>query len=253
MNGSSVAGVRRAGKNVLITGASGGIGRALALAFAGRGYGVALNCFRHEEEAERTAGAIRFEGGSAQVYRADVSREEEVEAMFAAAERRFGFLDVLVNNAGTAWKGLLTEMSLGDWERVFGVNCTGVFLCCRRALPAMIREKRGAIVNISSMWGQEGASCEAAYSASKAAVIGLTQALAREEGPSGVRINCIAPGVIETPMNAGLTEEDLKALREETPLLRTGTPEEVAQAALFLAESGFITGQTLGVNGGFVI
>lgn len=240
-------------KSVFVTGASGGIGGATALAFAKQGYGVALHCFHHREEAEKIAEKIRFGGGSAEVFQGDISREEDVEAMFSAAESRFGFLEVLVNNAGIAWKGLLTEMLLAEWERVFAVNCRGMFLCCRRALPAMIREKRGAIVNISSMWGQQGASCEAAYSASKAAVIGLTQALAREEGPSGIRVNCIAPGVIDTKMNAGLTEEDLSALREETPLMRTGTPEEVAHAAVFLAENQFITGQTLGVNGGFVI
>lgn len=238
---------------MLITGASGGIGSAMALAFAGRGYGVALHYRSGGESARETAERIRFEGGSAGLFQADVASEPEVEAMFAEAERQFGFFDVLVNNAGVSWKGLFTEMSLVEWERVFAVNCTGVFLCSRRALVPMIRNKRGCIVNVSSMWGQTGASCEAAYSASKAAVIGLTQALAREEGPSGIRVNCIAPGVIDTPMNAGLTGEDLAALREETPLMRTGSPEEVAGAALFLAENGFITGQTLGVNGGFVI
>lgn len=240
-------------KNVLITGASGGIGSALALAFAEKGCGVALHCFQGEQAAVQTAEKIRFQGGSAEVYRADVSKEDQVEAMFQAAEKQFGFFEVLINNAGISWKGLVTDMSLEEWDRVMGVNCTGVFLCCRRALPAMIRKKRGCIINISSMWGQSGASCEAAYSASKAAVIGLTQALAREEGPSGIRVNCIAPGVIDTSMNADLSREDLDALREETPLTRLGSPQEVAHAALFLAENSFVTGQTLGVNGGFVI
>ena len=174
-------------------------------------------------------------------------------AMFAQAREDLGFLEVLVNNAGISWRGLLTDMTLSQWERVFAVNVTGAFLCCRGALPEMIRQKRGCIVNISSMWGQQGASCEAAYSASKAALIGLTQALAREEGPSGIRVNCVAPGVIDTPMNGALSQEDLDALREETPLERVGSPEEVAQAVLSLVENPFITGQTLGVNGGFVI
>ncbi len=133
------------------------------------------------------------------------------------------------------------------------MNTRGVFLCCRRALPAMVRRKRGAILNISSMWGQQGASCEAAYSASKAAVIGLTQALAQEVGPSGIRVNCLCPGVIDTPMNASLTPGELGALAEETPLGRLGTPQEAAQAAVFLIENTFITGQSLGVNGGFLI
>lgn len=240
-------------KCALITGGSGGIGQALALAFAEKGYGVAINYFQNEAAAKKTAAAICREGGAALAVQADISREEEVEAMFARAEEELGFLEVLVNNSALSHRGLFTELSLAQWERLFAVNCTGVFLCSRRALPPMIREKRGCIINISSMWGQVGASCEAAYSATKAALIGLTKALAKEEGPSGIRVNCIAPGVIATKMNAGLSPEDLAALREETPLERLGTPEEVAQAALFLAENSFITGQVLGVNGGFVI
>lgn len=235
-------------KNVLITGASGGIGRAMARAFAEKGYGVAMVCRSHPERAEEVAGEI-----GAKVFCCDVSREEEVEALFAAAEDAYGFIDVLVNNAGISWRGLLTDMALAEWEEIFAVNTRGVFLCCRRALPPMVRRKRGAIINVGSMWGQQGASCEAAYSASKAAVIGLTQALAQEVGPSGIRVNCLCPGVIDTPMNASLTREDLAALAEDTPLMRTGTPEEVAGAAVFLAENGFITGQALGVNGGFVL
>ena len=144
-------------------------------------------------------------------------------------------------------------MTLAEWEQILRVDLTSVFLCCRRALIPMLREHRGSIVNISSMWGQVGASCEAAYSAAKAGVIGLTKALAKEEGPSGIRVNCVAPGVIDTPMNAGLTPQDMEALQEETPLMRIGTPEEVAQSVLLLAENEFITGQVLGVSGGFVI
>lgn len=240
-------------KNVLITGASGGIGRAVALAFGEKGYGVALHYHNGEKSARETAEEINFKGGNAEIFQADLAKEEEVNTMFDRAEGRFGFFKALVNNAGIDWKGLLTDMSLEDWNRVMDVNCTGVFLCCRRALPSMIRRQTGSIVNISSIWGETGASCEAAYSASKAAVIGLTKALAKEEGPSGIRVNCVSPGVIDTPMNGDLTEEDLKALREETPLMRVGTPEEVAQAVVFLTESSFITGQVLGVNGGFVI
>lgn len=240
-------------KNVLITGASGGIGRAIALAFGEKGYGVALHYHTGGSSARETAEEINFKGGNAEIFQADLRNEEEVNAMFDRAEKRFGFLDVLVNNAGIDWKGLLTDMTLGDWNRVMDVNCTGVFLCCRRALAPMIHRHTGSIVNISSIWGEVGASCEAAYSASKAAVIGLTKALAKEEGPSGIRVNCVSPGVIDTPMNGDLSEDDLRALREETPLMRIGTPEEVARAVVFLTESGFITGQVLGVNGGFVI
>ncbi len=238
-------------KNVLITGASGGIGRAMSLAFAAKGYGVALHYRKGEAAARKTAEEILSQGGNAAVFQADVAREEEVETMFDQAEKQLGFFDVVVNNAGMDWKGLLPDMTLAEWERLFAVNCTGTFLCCRRALPPMIRNKTGSIVNIASIWGEVGASCEAAYSASKAAVIGLTKALAKEAGPSGVRVNCVSPGVISTPMNSDLTEADLISLREETPLLRIGTPEEVAQTIVFLAENTFITGQVLGVNGGF--
>ncbi len=235
-------------KNVLITGASGGIGRAMAEAFAEKGYGVAMACWAHPQRAQDVANRI-----GARVFACDITREEEVDALFSAAEEAYGFIDAVVNNAGVSWRGLLTDMTLEEWERVFAVNTRGVFLCCRRALPAMVRRKRGAILNISSMWGQQGASCEAAYSASKAAVIGLTQALAQEVGPSGIRVNCLCPGVIDTPMNASLTPGELGALAEETPLGRMGTPQEVAQAAVFLAENTYITGQSLGVNGGFLM
>ena len=238
-------------KNVLITGASGGIGKAAALAFAKKGYGVALHYHTGEESAKETAEQIKALGGNAEIFCADLTSESEIEAMFDRAEQKYGFFSVVVNNAGADWKGLLTDMTLQEWEKIFAVNCTGTFLCCRRALSSMVREHTGSIVNLSSIWGEVGASCEAAYSASKAAVIGLTKALAKEVGPAGVRVNCVSPGVIDTPMNGDLSEEDLSALKEETPLMRIGTPEEAAQAILFLAEHPFITGQVLGVNGGF--
>lgn len=238
-------------KNVLITGASGGIGKATALAFAKQGYAVALHYHTGEESARETAGKIQKMGGRAEIFGADLTSEKEVEELFRQAEEKLGFLSVLVNNAGADWKGLLTDMTLREWEKVFAVNCTGTFLCCRRAMKSMVREHTGSIVTVSSIWGEVGASCEAAYSASKAAVIGLTRALAKEVGPAGVRVNCVSPGVIDTPMNGDLSAEDLSALREETPLMRIGTPEEVAASILFLAEHPFITGQVLGVNGGF--
>ncbi|MGI6255724.1 MAG: elongation factor P 5-aminopentanone reductase [Acutalibacter sp.] len=238
---------------VLVTGASGGIGGAAALELARRGWGVALQYRSHEEAARKVEEEILRQGGTAKSYRADLTDEAQVEALFAAAEGDFGFLEGLVNNAGSAWKGLFTDMTLADWQGVLDADLTSVFLCCRRALPPMIRKKRGSIVNVSSMWGQVGASCEAAYSAAKAGVIGLTKALAKEEGPSGIRVNCLAPGVIDTPMNGDLTPEDLDALREETPLERIGTPQETAQAIAFLLEHPFVTGQVLGVSGGMVI
>ena len=240
-------------KNALVTGASGGIGQAVARELARRGWGVALHYWKNEASARRLEEEILAQGGSARRYQADLTDPAQVEALFAAAEEDFGFLEGLVNNAGTAWEGLCTDMTLEDWRQVLDSDLTSVFLCCRRALPPMIRRKRGSIVNVSSMWGQVGASCEAAYSAAKAGVIGLTKALAKEEGPSGIRVNCLAPGVVRTPMNGDLSPEDLAALREETPLERIGSPEEIAQAAAFLLENTFVTGQVLGVNGGLVV
>jgi len=239
--------------NVLVTGASGGIGRAIAFAFAHKGYGVALHYHTRPEAALETARLIQADGGWAEAFQADLTKEAQVERLFTECERVFRTISVLVNNAGISWQGLLTDMTLQDWRWVLDVNLTSVFLCCRRALGPMIRAKSGCIINVSSMWGQQGAACEAAYSASKAAVIGLTQALAQEEGPSGIRVNCIAPGVIDTPMNGRLSSADLEALREDTPLMRIGSPEDVAHAAVFLAENPFVTGQTIGVNGGFVL
>lgn len=240
-------------ENVLVTGASGGIGRAIALAFGERGCNVALHYNTRPEPAMETAGLIRERGGRAETFQADLTDESQVERLFTDCERTFGSVTVLVNNAGISWQGLFTDMTIEDWQRVMDVNLLSVFLCCRRALPPMIRRKAGCIINISSMWGQQGAACEAAYSASKAGIIGLTQALAREEGPSGIRVNCIAPGVIDTPMNGRLSDADMEALREDTPLMRIGTPEDVAHAVVFLWENKFITGQTIGVSGGFIL
>lgn len=240
-------------KNVLITGASGGIGSAAAVAFAKRGYGVALHYNTNEAAARKTADEITKNGGRAEIFQADIADEAAVDEMFTRAEQTLGRIDVLVNNAGADWKGLFTDMTLAEWNRIMAINCTGAFLCSRRALPEMIRNHSGSIVNVSSIWGEVGASCEVAYSATKAAIIGLTKALAKEVGPSDIRVNCVSPGVIDTPMNADLTDEDMAELKDETPLMRIGSPDEVAEAIVFLAESSFITGQVLGVNGGFVI
>lgn len=238
---------------VLVTGASGGIGRAIALAFGHAGCRVALHYNAHSEPAIKTAKLIVKQGGTAEAFGADLTDEAQVERLFRECESSLGKVSVLVNNAGMSWQGLFTDMALSQWQQVMDVNLTSMFLCCRRALPPMIKDKSGCIINISSMWGQQGAACEAAYSASKAAVIGLTQALAMEEGPSGIRVNCIAPGVIDTPMNSHLSDRDIEALMEETPLMRIGSPEDVARAAVYLAGAEFVTGQVLGVNGGFVM
>ena len=242
-------------KTVLITGASRGIGAATARLFAQKGWAVAVNYRNSREAAEELVSEIRKNGGTALAIPADVGDPEQVEALFRTAERELGQIEALVNNAGIAQQKLFTDLTDEDWDELFRVDVKGVFLCCRRALPAMIRRHRGVIVNISSMWGQVGASCEVHYSAAKAAVIGLTRALAKEVGPSGIRVNCIAPGVIQTEMNRNLTPETLEALKEETPLELLGDPADVAKAAWFLTseDSAFITGQVLGVNGGMVI
>lgn len=237
---------------VLITGASRGIGAATAAAFAESGYSVIINFNKSKEKAVALANMLSSEFGvECRAVRADVSNPDEVRAMFA----EIGDIDVLINNAGYSSQMLFTDITDEEWQKTISVDLSGTFYCCREALPSMIRKKSGAIINISSMWGEVGASCEVHYSAAKAGVIGLTKALAKEVAPSGVRVNCIAPGVISTDMMSGFDSEAISALTEETPLGRLGTPEDIASAALFLAGSkaAFITGQTLGVNGGFII
>ncbi len=238
----------------VVTGASGGIGSAVALRLARDGYKIAVNYNSDERAALDVVEKIKSIGGQAAAIKADISREEDVIRLFNEAER-LGDLEVLVNNAGVSYIGLLQDMALEDIEKVIGVDLLGAVLCSKEAAKEMVKRKRGCIINVSSMWGEVGASCEAVYSACKAGVIGLTKALAKELGPSGIRVNCVSPGVINTKMNAELNEETLKELREETPLERIGAPEDVAEAVAFLASgrASFITGQVLPVNGGFTV
>lgn len=240
-------------QKALVTGAAGGIGSAIAKRLCRDGFFVVLNFFHSEKAAVRLRDGINssFPEPRAEIFRADVSDRAQAENMFRSA----GGIDVLVNNAGIAQQKLFTDITEDDWRRMMAVDVTGVFHCCQLALPYMIHRKHGKIINISSMWGQAGASCEVHYSTAKAAVIGLTKALAKEVGPSGITVNCIAPGVIDTPMNASLGPETMRGLKEETPLERIGTPDDIAGAVSFLAspDADFITGQAIGVNGGFVI
>lgn len=242
-------------KTVLITGASRGIGRAAAELFAERGYRVLLNYRRSKAAAEELERELAARGADVMAYGADVADRAQVEAMADACERRFGGVDVLVCNAGIARQGLFTDLTPEEWREMMGIHVDGAFHCCQAVLPGMIRKKEGSILLVSSIWGMTGASCEVAYSTAKAALIGMTKALAKEVGPSGIRVNCVAPGVVDTAMNAALDGETLASLREETPLGRLGTPLEIAQAIVFLAspEASFITGQVLSPNGGFVI
>lgn len=237
-------------KTALITGASRGIGAAAARLFAENGYNVAINYHRSEAAAKALAAEL-----GAFAVKADVSDIGEVREMAARVYERFGAPGVLVNNAGIAEQKLFCDISQGDWDRMFDINVKGAFNTSGVFLPGMIREKSGKIINISSIWGLVGASCEVHYSAAKAALIGFTKALAKEVAPSGITVNCVAPGVIKTDMNAALDGRTVKELEEETPLGRLGTPREVAQAILFLASENadFITGQVLSPNGGIVI
>lgn len=239
-------------KTVLVTGASRGIGAAVARAFANAGYRVAVNYNTSKTEAEALAAQWPDQMLPVQ---ADVADRAQVEAMFRQVEEAFGGVDVLVCNAGIARQELFTDVTPAAWQRMLDVHLSGAFHCCQCALPHMLHQKWGRIVTVSSMWGQVGGSCEVAYSAAKAGLIGLTRALAKEEGPSGITVNVIAPGVINTDMMAGFTDEDRAALAEETPVERLGEPDEIARTMVFLADeaSGYITGQVLGVNGGLVI
>ena len=241
-------------KTVIVTGASGGTGRAIASLFAEKGYGVVINYNKNESSALSLCAQLREKGADVRTFRADVSDFNQAQALANFAKSEFGSADILVNNAGIAQQKLFTDITDEDFDRMFNVNVKGVFNCCKAVLPFMIHEKYGRIINISSMWGVCGASCEVHYSASKAAVIGLTKALAKEVGPSGITVNCIAPGLIDTPMNGNLSPETIAELCDETPVSRIGTPQDVAQAVFFLAQDGasFITGQVLGVDGGFI-
>lgn len=229
---------------VLITGGSRGIGAAAVRAFCQRGDEVT---FLYEKSHDLAA-RISAETGARAIC-CDVSDPVQVADAFS----RLSGLDVLINNAGICRTGLLTQTTQEDWERLFAVNVRGVYLCCNAATPLFLQNHRGCIINVSSMWGQVGSSCEAAYSATKGAVLALTKALAQELGPSGIRVNAVAPGVIVTDMVAGLDPAVLEELRLQTPTQRLGTPEDVARAMVYLAEADFVTGQVLPVNGGFVI
>lgn len=239
----------------LVTGASGGIGRAVALALARDGYAIAVHCHRHEERALAVREEIIALGGTAEVFVCDITDADAVDYMVNEICRTLGCVTVLVNNAGFAQQKLFTDLSVGEWQQMMAVHVDGAFYACRAVLPDMIRAHSGSIINISSMWGQTGGSCEVHYSTAKAALIGLTKALAKEVGPAGIRVNCVAPGVIQTEMLAELSRETLNDLAEETPLCRLGNPEDVAAAVSFLVSegAGFITGQVLAPNGGIVI
>lgn len=237
-------------KIVYVTGGSRGIGRATVKEFAARGYRV---CFFYRSSVEQ-AKTLEAETGSVGI-RADVSDPDEIAGAVEQAVLTVGEPDILVCNAGIAQIRLFTDLTNEDWKTMMGTNLDGAFYIAREVARRMVRNHRGSIVFVGSMWGKTGASCEVHYSASKAGIRGLTMALAKELGPSGIRVNCVEPGVIDTEMNAALDEQTRRELADETPLCRIGTPEEVARVICFLSsdEASFVTGQILGVDGGFAV
>ncbi len=235
---------------VLVTGGSRGIGRACCEIFAQKGYNVALNYNRSAEEAEE----ICRKYGCFPV-RADISQKNDVDRMARSVHDRFGYVDILINNAGVAGQLLFSDIDEKEWDRVFNVNIKGMYLVTHAFLPDMIHKKNGRIINMSSVWGITGASCEVHYSASKGAVIAFTKALAKECAPSGITVNCIAPGVVDTDMNSGFSNEDMECIYDIIPAGRAARAEEIAECAYFLASDGaeYMTGQVLSPNGGMVI
>ena len=237
-------------KVVFITGGSRGIGACAVKVFAEAGYKVAFTYLKSENEAlclSKSTGALAI--------KADASSSKEMSDAIKRACEEFGHIDILINNVGISEFSLFTDISDDMWHRMIDTNLSSAFYASRAVLPQMINRKDGCIINVSSMWGQVGASCEVHYSASKAGLIGLTKALAKEVAPSGIRVNCVAPGAIDTEMNACLSDEAIEEIKNETPLGRFGTPKEIANILLFLADerSSFITGQIIGANGGMII
>ena len=241
-------------KTVLVTGASRGIGRSIALTFAKHGYHVFLNCSRSVAELEEVKHEIEtIPNGSCDIFIGDIGNSQFVSEMFEAIHQKCNSLDVLVNNAGIAHIGLLTDMTDEEWNRLLQTNLSSVFYCSRAAVPNMVSKKSGKIINISSMWGTVGASCEAAYSATKSGIHGLTRALAKELAPSNIQVNAIACGCIDTSMNHQLSMEERTSLEEEIPAGRFGSPQEVADFVMQLADSpSYLTGQIIGLDGGYI-
>lgn len=242
-------------KTALITGSSRGIGRAMAILFAKNNYNVVINYNKSEEKAKQLQEELTKEGCEVRIFKADVSKVEEANALVNYTIGQFERIDVLINNAGISKYNIFTDISYEEWHEMMNVNLNSVFYVTKKALQYMLPEHSGKIINISSMWGLVGSANEVHYSTSKAAMIGMTKALAKELGPSNIQVNVIAPGVIETDMLNDVDEDTIEILKYDTPLMRIGKPMDIARCALFLASEGgdFITGQVISSNGGFVI
>lgn len=238
-------------KTVLVTGGTKGIGKAIALEFLKQGCEVVINYCNDEREALATQEEFNMLGYCPVLMRADVSDEAQVRAMFKEYFSIYDKLDVLVNNAGISLVRVIQDTTLADWNKIFAVNVNGAFLCSKAVADRMIGNGGGCIINVSSIWGEVGASCEVAYSASKGALIAFTKALSKELAPSKVRVNCVSPGVIDTQMNADLTGEEMEQLVSQIPIGRIGYPEDVAKACVYLSEADYVTGEVLSVGGGF--
>ena len=240
-------------KTVLVTGASRGIGKAIAIKFAKKGYNVAISCVRSKERLMQTKKEIESYQVSCLAYVGDMGDMAACEELFELIRKQFGSLDVLVNNAGVSYIGLLQDMSVQDWDRVIHTNLSSVFNCCKLAIPGMVSRKQGKIINISSVWGNVGASCEVAYSATKGAVNAFTKALAKELAPSGIQVNAVACGAIDTEMNQWMDESEFITLVEEIPAGRLGKAEEVADLVYHLGyKNAYLTGQVIGLDGGWI-
>lgn len=240
-------------KTVLITGASRGIGKAIAVKFAKKGYNVAISCLHNEDRLLQAKKELESYQVSCITYTGDMGDMNQCEAFFELVRKQFGSLDVLVNNAGISYIGLLQDMSTEAWDRIIRTNLTSVFNCCKLAIPGMVDDKQGKIINISSVWGLAGASCEVAYSATKGGINAFTKALAKELAPSNITVNAVACGAIDTEMNQFLQEDELIALIDEIPSGRLGKAEEVADLVYHLGyKNSYLTGQIIGLDGGWI-
>ncbi|MEW9095734.1 MAG: SDR family oxidoreductase [Clostridiaceae bacterium] len=241
-------------KVALVTGGSRGIGKGIAIELAKAGYSVIINYRKDEDSAKETLNEVKSLGGYGEIYKCDVGSYKDSKKMIEDIIRKFGKLDVLVNNAGISKVGLFIDFKEEDWDDIINTNLKGVFNCCHNAVPYMLEKKEGVIINISSMWGEVGASCEVIYSASKGGINSFTKALAKELGPSNIRVNTISPGVINTEMNCWLSGEERKSLEEEIPLCKFGECEDIGKAVVFLCSnsSKYITGQIITIDGGMI-